>query len=727
MQFGRSPGRESVRPRVNRALPVPRCQIDACLRQITTHALPISTLLSCDLALDLNGAVLPRARLAAPPEQTVDEDRDMLRLRTLTLCAMLAGLASGNALAQSAYGGSNPWEVDKEAVYQSGYTNGYADGTSDGEKTGYSSGYSAGRTAGYTAGEKQGDSDGYWRGRGEGYTTGYQDGKKNGENNGYWSGRTEGYRLGHAAGKKQGDSQGYWRGEGDGYDRGWTQGREFGTTKGYQAGYAEGDTVGHARGYAEGDAVGYDRGYAQGDTAGHTRGYAEGDAAGHTRGYAEGDTAGHTRGYAEGDAAGQITGFTDGVAHCLGDPAQCGITPAIALPAAERGETEPNDHIVAADPLVLDVPFWGQAYGSADTDWFYLETTKANQILTIAFAVPGTTAGGWLINVRDAAGNVYAAIDTATLTTSVDDAGNINYKVTLGLAGTYYIEVKSAVTPVSPNPYTLAAMLQDSPLGSGNFQVGFYDAEVEPNDWPTIAYANPLATGVTMYGLVNLTFDVAVPQGSEYQWAQGEPDWFVYTTTGKEIVTLTFCAKEDCGPGDWFVDVYDAAAAARLAGGESELTVDPILAFNTNSDAATDGEPETIRFGLMAAGTYFMRVNHKRLFTAPCAAYKQDTNNNGIIDSGETSACGCDSGYSCDIQVPNPDYDPITDTFGLCADNTGGGTEAQCTVACRCTAYGGVVEVPEGATTGQYNFTWYGTKLPPFTYGSDAYNDFLTR
>lgn len=62
-----------------------------------------------------------------------------------------------------------------------------------------------------------------------------------------------------------------------------------------------------------------------------------------------------------------------------------------------------------------------------------------------------------------------------------------------------------------------------------------------------------------------------------------------------------------------------------------------------------------------------------------------------------------------------------------CPDGSGGLASAKCTVACRCAAFGVVVEIPDGPTTTQYNFTWHGTALPPNTADTGAYQDYLNR
>ena len=241
-----------------------------------------------------------------------------------------------------------------------------------------------------------------------------------------------------------------------------------------------------------------------------------------------------------------------------------------------------------------------------------------------------------------------------------------------------------------------------------------------------------------MYGLINLTFDNTVPSADDNRvWAQGgDWDWYAYYNSGSEVVTLTFCSKEGCEPGEWFVEVYDFAGANQVAGGGSAV---PLLAFNTDITAEDDdGNPLTYRFGLPNAETYYMRVNHKRLFSAPCRSYGLDTDNNGIVDGG---ACACDSGDSCaantvltaasclagtsttseggDTTTTQaaatfcPDGSDGTQVSGTSSNAYGTNTQVQCETTCRCVAWGGVVELPENEVSSQYNFTWNATDSRP--------------
>lgn len=435
----------------------------------------------------------------------------------------------------------------------------------------------------------------------------------------------------------------------------------------------------------------------------------------------------YSQGFAEGAAScqGRIDGaygqgFADGsaqgIARCQGDPAACQISLGMLLSEGGYGESEPNDHMIAANALAGGAKFYGQSYGPADQDWYYLVTSRPNQILTIHFSVPWRDAAtgdvsDWVVELRDAAGNRYASFQTDFIAGNPNGDDEINYPVTLGLVGTYYIVVKPASRTVSGYPYALGVVLKDSDLTELPLVVNFFDAEVEPNDRYT--RANPIATGVTMYGLINLTFDTPVRRGDSFVWGQGENDWFVYQTAGEEIVTLAFCDKEACGPGNWYIEMYDAAGAAAVDAGRDAT---PLVAFNTDTGSES---PQVIRAGLKAPGKYYMRVNHKRKFEAPCTGFSLDIDNNGIPDGG---ACACDSDSSCPINTVVPEG------WTLCPDGTPLEEGArQCEATCRCVAFGGVVEVPEGEVTSPYNFTLFGTKLAPFTVDSPAYDAYLER
>jgi hypothetical protein len=438
-----------------------------------------------------------------------------------------------------------------------------------------------------------------------------------------------------------------------------------------------------------------------------------------TAAYNDGRQVGVAEGIAAGQAAGYAAGQTNTVAVCQSDPTACGISLGACLAAPTYGETEPNDNIVTADPLLPDTKFWGQAYGINDQDWYYVTTSAPNQNLTVNFSVPTGTVSGWEISIRDAAGNIFARFDAGGVPGSTSAQGDISYRVTLGLVGTYYITLKP--TSLNYEPYNLAALLQNSPLETQNYIVGFYDSEIEPNDAPEVG--NPLATGVAMFGVINLNFapgtEVPDPEGDGYAYSQGlDEDWYVYLSPGNEIISLEICNHTECSTGNWFFELYDVEGAAQV---EAGAYATPLLAVNSDM-----GNNEQYVVGLGNPGAYYLRVSHKRLLTAACAGYTQDLNNDGLAELGG-AACGCGAGeYECELTIANPSP-PNAGIYPPCPDGGGGGESPQCAVGCVCTTFAGVIQVPENAITSQYNFSLFGSGQPPNTAETDAFQEFLGR
>ncbi|MBK5969729.1 hypothetical protein CCR91_13360 [Thiorhodovibrio winogradskyi] len=439
-------------------------------------------------------------------------------------------------------------------------------------------------------------------------------------------------------------------------------------------------------------------------------------------------------GYQDGYAAGVPVGRE----QCRQNPSSCSINLTNVLPPAQYGETEPNDTLISADPLTTSVNFWAQSYGWEDQDWYYLVTPDQNYNLTVNFSLPEANTNlmtGWNVSIRNAVGMVLTEFNTDFTTVESARAG-ISYRATVGLAGAYYIVVKPVLDQFNYQPYNLAVAMEPSPFDGPAFAGGYYDAETEPNnEWNA---ADNITNGVSMYGLVNLEFSGVVAGDPDYTWGQGEADWYVYESPGNEIVQLSFCDRQFCSNGNWLVQFFDQARAmdpqafaGNIVSGADPYDAAALVSFNTTNcglepcdsasvcpttcDARTD--PEVWNLGIQQSGTYYIRVNHKRLIAAPCAGYQIDSNNDGLPDGG---ACGCDTGYSCDIDILNPGT-PTTTAEGepdypFCPDGSGGGTSAQCTAGCICTAYGGVVAIPEDFYTSQYNFTWitnpFGSPLP---------------
>ncbi len=471
-------------------------------------------------------------------------------------------------------------------------------------------------------------------------------------------------------------------------------------------------------------------------------------------------------------AIGRATGRQESSAECIGDPANCGCVDSLdpcgillsdVLTGAQFGETEPNDHIVAADPLITEVLYWGQSRELGDEDWFYITTVEPNQLLTLTFTVPDRVledntrlSQGWMVQVRDAAGNIYAQFDTRfvlddPLTLNKNESKEITYPIFLGHTGTYYVVVVprlanaagSLLTTVEGvdlnllsilfSPYNLAAVKSFSGLDSAPPDVNFHDVEVEPNN--TYATANPIASGVTIFGLLRQVNDgteigsITGPDGTETPiYLQTDKDIFKYTAPVPEQFQLVWCGKEACTEDTfWFIEVTDASGT-------------PLISFNTD-------KAETVRFGLPAAGDYFIEVNFQRTINANCATYSETE----FECMQESTVCQV---LSVDEPVDSDGEGDGTETHLPCSYGSGticeAASESTEAALCRrtdlaaltdstnpiwrwltvCNTYEPVCDVYEPIidTNGlnvEYNLTGWGTRLYPLTNGTPAFDSRL--
>lgn len=488
----------------------------------------------------------------------------------------------------------------------------------------------------------------------------------------------------------------------------------------------------------------------------------------------------YSGGYNAGLSSGYNQGNVAGIEQCVADPSSCGISLAACMDdldvVNDLGEVEPNDNLISANPLPINVNVQGQSYSAIDQDWFYVITTTPNQNLLVNFSIPtelqgeadseaivDLTLAGWTISVRDASGNILAEFDTGTAGSTTAPTGSVTYRTTLGFASTYYIVVQPNDPERVHGSYTLSAVLQQTDQDTPNYLIGFHDTELEPNNLP--AEATELSGQVTMYGLINLTFDSIGVEFDEEEpqtlWLQGEEDWFFYDSEGNEIITLSFCSREECeANGNWQVEVYDSSVTSLIENQlpQQDLGVTPLLAFNT--DNGTDDVTETFTLGLTNAGRYYLRVTHRRLKYAPCAQYQFTSLNS---EDGFGGLCNCDSGTSCYIPSDNC-QDGDSGLFcqtewlgdgGTCVVGVEPGCSAQCEMVqecetvqqcedveqcnahfissalCSCSEFGEVILTPESedgvVDTTQYNFTWQSTRLPPNSANTEAYDDMQNR
>lgn len=250
-------------------------------------------------------------------------------------------------------------------------------------------------------------------------------------------------------------------------------------------------------------------------------------------------------------------GWDDGQQDCRDAPQPCGVKIYPMTKKVGYGETEPNDHILNADGLLLGQFYHANSLGTFDEDWYHVVTDKPSQKLTVYFLGDEgafNETAGWVIQVRDLNGNIIAAFDTTTAgggddgddgdggdggddgnapttDTSPVDAAKIT-EVTLGKLGTYYISVKpkagGTATPAagdggnggagSLRGYNIAVNLEDTGQITANPDENRFDTETEPNNDKT--HADPLRSNVAMTGVFNRTLikriEVETPAQTEY-------------------------------------------------------------------------------------------------------------------------------------------------------------------------------------------------------------------
>ncbi|MEE9412904.1 MAG: hypothetical protein V3V22_07615, partial [Methylococcales bacterium] len=329
-----------------------------------------------------------------------------------------------------------------------------------------------------------------------------------------------------------------------------------------------------------------------------------------------------------------------------------------------RGESEPNNSAESADPIESGIEYIGQIFGPEDQDWFRIDTTQNNEILTVQTAVANSL---WLFTVRDRAGNILASSinndSDGVVSQDVDNpdlADKFKMSLTVEKAGTYYVIVSPApdlfglqgdntFTDFSSQTYHMAVTVSDptnpdNPVVDSNFN----DLETEPNSGPAIA--DPLASGKVLFGqLLN----------------GGDEDWFEIHSPGNEIVDINFCGPLTPCAGQVsrivmvlkkeFIDtavqsalesptlVYDPAKRDGPAG-----TIPPFIEYLGEQGLLGDaligkihpdfGQQNHLQIGIDQPGTYYFVV-----------ASKLARNENGSIDThvkiGSTqNNCSVDNG-----------------------------------------------------------------------------------
>ncbi|PLY11980.1 MAG: hypothetical protein C0631_17855 [Sedimenticola sp.] len=269
------------------------------------------------------------------------------------------------------------------------------------------------------------------------------------------------------------------------------------------------------------------------------------------------------------------------IAACKENPTACGITLADVTGDALFGETEPNDSRFSADPITADIPLTGQLYSAFDEDWYFIQTTTVNGIITVSMA---ETEGSWNVSLRDSSGNILSSSDTTP-------GASFSYETTVAQTGNYYIVVKpSTAGTYTDSLYKLAAHVESSGVDITQLPYNFFDVELENNDRFTTA--NSLVSGIEMQGQMMRSNDL---------------DVYRIDSAGNEIVGLELCTDNDsCAGGNaWALVVLDGS---QITG--DSLVTNPVgvSVFDKSVDAT--GNSGSVSFSsshpyfLLEAGVY---------------------------------------------------------------------------------------------------------------------------
>jgi len=300
-----------------------------------------------------------------------------------------------------------------------------------------------------------------------------------------------------------------------------------------------------------------------------------------------GDTGGGDTGGGDTGDGTYDDGYADGQADCKDVPSSCDISLQGFLNNTGFGETEPNDKAFSADGLVLGENYHANSFDYFDEDWYYVKTTTNNQNITVSFQGDNASAAteGWLISVRDSAGNILATFDSTTpggddqegFEESAPTVEGRTIVVTVGNPGSYYITVQPFEEATGSaagmyKAYSIAALLSDPGQTSPNPDTNFMDVELEPND--TRANATALSSTTNMFAY----FDKVAAAGSAIGAFNFDTDWFKYNSDGNEIFNLRMCSKESCGRSEqgevstteftriWHLQITDASGRVMVDG-----------------------------------------------------------------------------------------------------------------------------------------------------------------
>lgn len=212
------------------------------------------------------------------------------------------------------------------------------------------------------------------------------------------------------------------------------------------------------------------------------------------------------------------------------------------LRLAQR-EVEPNESLVAANPIVPGRPVAGQLRFKEDEDWFALRTTRDNTVVNVE--MPKGPAK-WRVSLLDAVGNLLDQRESLT-------DSDLVFAATIERTGKFYLSIAAVDDTRADYAFNVTGEGLQNP-SDRNPNASFHNVEIEPND--AVKDANPLTSAVRLLGQLRT--------GSEI-------DLFKIDSPGDEILSVELCPQnvacaaqfsENSGP--WAVYVFGGNLTQRI-------------------------------------------------------------------------------------------------------------------------------------------------------------------
>lgn len=311
----------------------------------------------------------------------------------------------------------------------------------------------------------------------------------------------------------------------------------------------------------------------------------------------------------------------------------------IALPLDRRNEflrqaqreAEPNDSLVASNPIIPGRPVAGQLRSKEDEDWFALRTTRDNTVINVE--MPKGPAK-WKVSIWDAAGNLLDQRESAT-------DSDLVFSSVIERTGKFYLSIAGIDDTRADYAFNVTGEGLQNP-SDRNPNANFHNVEIEPND--ALKDANPLTSAVRLLGQLRTGSDI---------------DLFKIDSPGNEVLSIELCpgnaacaAQISGNSGPWVVYVFDGSLSQQTLDQTVSLTEcvgnQPVTRLIRHLYLSLDlglldsalrgvidptfGTSRKMEIGLRNPGTYFLAVS---------SPLKRDADGS-VIQKTKNVACGKD-------------------------------------------------------------------------------------